>query len=290
MPTVFPLSELPLFLAGRAPELQMDGVVLVSDFHVPFRFVWKIESRRLVVLYNGAVDRSVKPDGIVFQRTTWVPEYPFSVLILADPTLTLHKGLSLGWGQLGPGDQIFGDLAAKLVKSFDEILHFSSAGPIIHAGSSAGGFQAMTASIRHAGSIAWVNNAQFDWTLYDSPNSVLAAARVAGYDSLASLRDSAPWRHNIQDFLSYRSGCLKLYYAVNLDSPQDCLVQLPICEKLLDSSSAYVEGQIFAYNDKESMHNPLKQEDWASQLLNLVSESESSSSHMTDNNLVSQFR
>lgn len=284
MPVAFSLSELPFFLEGRAPGLQMNGVVRVSDLHVPFRFVWKVESSRLVVLYNGAVDRSVKPDGVVFQRTSWVPDYPFSVLSLADPTLTLHEGLSLGWGQLRPGDQLFGDFAATIVESFDEILHFSSCGPIIHAGSSAGGFQAMTASICHPGSLAWVNNAQFDWTLYDSPNSVLAAARVAGYDSLGGLRQAAPWRHNIQDFLSCRSGFLEIYYAVNLDSPQDSLVQLPICERLLASSSTNVRGRIDTYNDIDSAHNPLQRKDWDIRLLALVRETESSSNHVTGDN------
>ena len=266
------IDDLPDFLRGGINRLPLECRVLTRGVSVPLLYSHKTATGRLVVFYNGAVDRKVKPEGILFQRSTWLDDVPASCLFLADPTLPLHEGLALGWGQID-ADTDFPAIAADISASIARTLRLDQRGPVIHFGSSAGGFQAASAAAKMPGGTALVNNAQFDWTLYEMDSQVDAVVKLLGFSSKQELRATMPWRTSIPEYVKHYDASLNIKYLVNASSSFDVARQVPVFERLAELPS--VTAAIHRYEDMKAGHDPLGRKELMSHLADFLAETES---------------
>ena len=252
-----PLQDIPRFLGERPYGLARSGVVRVqcpeASVLVPFRYFQKAKSDRLIVSFNGAVDRRVKPNGIVFQRSTWADDFPASILFLSDPAL-LDNSLSLAWGQISRLYS-FGPIAMRVARAFARVVA-SSKPPVIYFGTSAGGFQAASASAYDHNSVCVVNNAQFDWTKYDGQRHVDACLERLGFVERDIPEDFLS-RTSIYHQLRQNRQTLNLIYLLNESSVVDVETQLPVYEKI---SEICASTRLVKYRDEKAGHDPLQKE------------------------------
>lgn len=129
------------------------------------------ENNRLFVLMPSAVDRTAVTLP-VFSRWTWALKgiFPGDVLCIADPTLTLHPDLALGWC-LGTKANCATNELVELVTALAEARKIPFANIVIW-GSSAGGFAALALAARIPGSTAVAINAQTDAFAYQVTKQV----------------------------------------------------------------------------------------------------------------------
>lgn len=253
------------FLGGRAPYLPLNGILKVRELRIPFRFLQGVDPDFLLIHYNGAVDRRVKPDGIVFQRSSWAKKFKFSILYLADPSIIPHEGMTLGWGQTPLNGPYFPEIAADIAREADKSVKSSRR---VHLGSSAGGFQAAAASLYDPGSIAWVNNAQFDWSLYDIPSAVQKVIHSLNLSSIDELQETASWRKTIPALARHLDRKPRIHYVLNSLSRSDMHTQFPTFEKMM---ARYDDISLEKYEDFESGHNPLAEQEWFERLHKFLS-------------------
>lgn len=115
-------------------------------------------SKHLVVLGPSLMNRALNPFPYFF-RWSWMQDFPFSTLILNDPTLYLDDTLAAGWFVGTPELDVM-QLAATLVEEIAGHLSVCR-GNIVFAGSSAGGFSAIGMAACLPGSHAFAEIAQF---------------------------------------------------------------------------------------------------------------------------------
>lgn len=125
---------------------------------------WPKPGKRLYVLLSGARDLKTKawPN---FDRWSWAPLFPGSVLCIADPTLALDTTrLRIGW-YAGTATQDWTQSLADLVRQVSHTIGaFSS--QVICYGSSAGGFGALALAARLGDATAVAINPQTDVLKY----------------------------------------------------------------------------------------------------------------------------
>lgn len=259
------LRDFRSFLGGRSPHLPLNGVLKVRGLRIPFRFLQGMDSDFLLIHYNGAVDRKVKPDGVVFQRSSWAKNFKSSILYLADPAIIPHPNMTLGWGQTPLNGAYFPEVAAEIALEADKTLKSSKR---VHLGSSAGGFQAAAASLYDPDSVAWVNNAQFDWSLYDIPSAVQKVIQSLHLSSIDELQQKAPWRKTIPELVHHLGQAPRIHYVLNSLSQSDMSTQFPTFEKLQTLSGGVT---LEKYEDAESGHNPLPEKEWFERLHGFMS-------------------
>lgn len=236
------------------------GTVRVDEVTVPILFHSKNDPvDGLLITYNGAIQRSKAPDGIVFQRSSWLQDFDANVLQLADPTMCLHRKLQIGWGQYTKNQWAI-DAYAKIVSEFRDHFDLAPALKSLHYGSSAGGFQAACVSALDRESKALVNNPQLDWSRY-VPAFVNALLRdVFDGEELNSVIERVPWRVNALKFFEYAGYTPELQILVNLASEGDFVNQLkPFLDELptLALDSRRPRLSIEPYCDGLLGHNPL---------------------------------
>lgn len=216
-------------------------------------------SDRLLVTYNGAIQRAKAPDGVVFQRSSWLDEFAANVVQIADPTMYRHASLQIGWGQL--------DEANWAIESYVEILdalrqHFGLGNPekTLHYGSSAGGFQASATAVFDRGSRVLVNNPQFDWSRY-LPAFINALLRnVFPNAQLEEIKAASPWRVSVLDLFARQDYVPEMDVMVNLASHSDLRDQLlPAVERLSEIQAVGTKPKVTfsTYHDEKLNHNPL---------------------------------
>lgn len=220
-------------------------------------------SNRLLVTYNGAIQRSKAPEGIVFQRSSWLEEFESSVIQFADPSLVLHKNAQIGWGQISRDHMAMFDYM-KLLRRLREILNLPAAKNTLHFGSSAGGFQALVAASLDKGANAFVNNPQLDWTLYDRRHVEKVFINLFGsVEAGETFVNENAWRKSVLEFFDYSGHFPNSQIYINAASPTDFEVQLPaFLEKLAEADKFTSRDilQLNLYKDPVSGHNPMNKQ------------------------------
>lgn len=126
-------------------------------------FFSKKESKKLVVMFPGAIDRS-KINPPTYHRWSWHNEIFSNVLVVNDPTLFLAENLKIGW-LLGTKDKDYTVLFCEFLNKCLNII-FPNVNELFFYGSSAGGFIAMQVASRYEGCKVLVNNCQTDISKY----------------------------------------------------------------------------------------------------------------------------
>lgn len=257
------IEELPAFLGRKDMGLPLQGRLVHGGgaYSVPFLFLRRTLDPVLFTFFNGAVDRVIRPDGVVFQRSTWAADMKGSLLYLSDPSILENSGMSLGWGQTPLNEKYFPRLAADISRYLAVLLEIQNR---VYVGSSAGGYQAAAASIYDSEAWAWVNNAQFDWTRYESSAAVDRVTKMLGFSSVQELSSEAGWRTSIPKLAEHERIRPRICYHLNLESPVDVHRQLPVFKEISG------EVELHTYHDKESGHNPLTRSEWSNKLLDFA--------------------
>lgn len=245
----------------------------VDDIDIPFATMVRPETDKLVIFYNGAVNRSISPDGKCFQRSTWIDHFDFNCLFIADPTIVRRNDLRLGWGQIN-SDTFCGELYPKVINEIGEHLGIAP-DKRLHYGSSGGGFQALVSSAADKGSRALVNNPQTDWLLYDSPNSINSVLQnELKSKPVDAWLSSQPWRFRVWDWFSRVENIPNFRLLLNTASPNDRDEHVPaLIQGLNKLHSRFPEAmwEIVSYHDSVSKHNPADQRMTLEELRNSVS-------------------
>lgn len=213
----------------------------------------------LMVTYNGALQRSKAPDGIVFQRSSWLDEVEASVIQLADPTLVVNRKLQIGWGQFSQETWSI-DTMAEIVSRLREVLDLPTPQSTLHYGSSAGGFQAIAVSTLDTGSQALVNNPQLDWSRYVQSFVGALMREVFGGMSITELKQKAPWRVNLVDYFDFVGNVPSTTILSNLASSGDLEDQLtPFLRELGKTLVNKIDPRVNVrtYSHSGLGHNPL---------------------------------
>lgn len=216
-------------------------------------------TQQLVVTYNGAVSRSKAPDGVVFQRSSWLDDFSTDVIQISDPSLTEHRRLALGWGQFRKDKWAY-DAYVGVISLLRDQFGLAGASATVHYGSSAGGFQALIASGKDKGSRALANNPQVDWSRY-VPQFVNSLLRdVFEGDSIDEVRSREPWRLNAFEFYKQIEFVPKVEMMFNAGSAGDFTSQIqPVISELqsMHVLSNTPNISLTFYHHEPSGHNPL---------------------------------
>lgn len=214
----------------------------------------------LLVTYNGAIQRSKAPDGIVFQRSSWLNEFEASVIQLADPTMIKNQRLQIGWGQYSKEEWAIGAYL-DVIQALRERFGLAEANQTLHYGSSAGGFQAVCCAAVDRGSSALVNNPQLDWSLYNG-SFVNALLRDVFNDSpIETVLSLQPWRVNVIDLFEELGYVPEIEVLLNIASNGDVEQQLKPFLSKLEGFESLGKKPALSFNfyfDAKMGHNPLE--------------------------------
>lgn len=231
----------------------------VDGVRVPVAFRAAPRSDRLCVFYNGAVDRQLAPDGVVFQRSSWAGEVRAHCLFISDPAILRSSRATIGWGQVSATSWL-PDLLPSITSAVGARLGIEPRRRL-HFGSSAGGFQALVCSAADRGSRALVNNPQTDWLRYDPRGPGDAILRdVFDGARREQLLETAPWRARAWEWFDRCGHVPDFTYLVNGASEEDTRIQLPPLLRALDAMHArYPRAQwtVRRYFDAAAGHSPL---------------------------------
>jgi len=185
------------------------------DYPNHFFSYFKTESSNLVVMLQGAVDRT-KVQLPVFQRWSWAEDIEASVLILNDPTI-FGNDLKLGWWQ-GSEDRYAIPSACEFIKLVIEKLGFSLKDVLLF-GSSAGGFSALMMAGHLQGSMAIVNNPQTNIMEYREEHiQAFLQTKFRGMSPKEAF-DRYPTRFSVSDFLNSIHYIPRIVYYQNVKDP-----------------------------------------------------------------------
>jgi hypothetical protein len=145
-----------------------------TDLPIYFRLHKKEDSEKLVILFNGAVDRE-KTGIMTFQRWSWADDFDVNVLNIADGTLDTGE-IQIGWG-VGNEDFWFIDEIDSLIRIIMKELGVTENNLTLY-GSSSGGFQAITCGLKFPKCNVVMENAQTDVRKY-YPSAVEKLAGAA---------------------------------------------------------------------------------------------------------------
>lgn len=251
-------------LLHRDEKGALFGSFLVSLEGVGFPLLIAIppeKNNTLLVTYNGAVNRTKSPDGLVFQRSSWIPDFKSTVVSIADPTVAATPNLAIGWGQIGPNH--FGPKEyARILAKLRNILALPSANHTLHFGSSAGGFQAICTAVFDRGSSVLANNPQLDWSLYSVQWQVKKVKNqvLQIEENYPWLLEEEPWRVNVWKLFEKHEYLPPMEVLINIASESDFNVQLPEFLsgiKNLHFLNSEPDLNCSLYRDDTAGHNPL---------------------------------
>jgi len=235
-------------------------IVTVGSCRVPVLLSQtKNNSDTLLVTYNGAIQRSKAPDGIVFQRSSWLDEFEATVVQIADPTMLNHERLQIGWAQHSEKEWAI-DAYYEVIQALRERFDLADSDKTVHYGSSAGGFQAVCCAAKDRGSTAIVNNPQLDWSLYNERFVNALLRDVFNGSEIEDVRTQQPWRVNVIDLFEHVGYVPKTEVLLNIASAGDVEQQLkPILSRLqgFESLGKKPTFSFNFYHDVNMGHNPL---------------------------------
>lgn len=239
---------------------RVNFIVDSSSGKIPVGFVKRDNCEKLLVTYNGAVERSRSADGIVFQRSTWIAEFEASVLQFPDPTLLKDSGMSLGWGQLSQ-DQDAPPIWCEILNVFRKTFNLPAAEKTLHFGTSAGGFQAISTATLDRGSSVLVNNPQLDWYRYTSTVAVNRVLRNILKDPAGKkFLLSHPERVRVWELFNKEKYFPKMVLYTNTASPGDYYDQLqPFLRALPALGFLDTQWRLHTvfYRDSNAKHSPM---------------------------------
>lgn len=243
---------------GKCGETRF--IVTVGSCRVPVLLRQaKNNSDTLLVTYNGAIQRSKAPDGIVFQRSSWLDEFEATVVQIADPTMLNHERLQIGWAQNSEKEWAI-DAYYDVIQALRERFDLADSEKTIHYGSSAGGFQAVCCAAKDRGSTAIVNNPQLDWSLYNERFVNALLRDVFNGSEIEEVRTRQPWRVNVIDLFEHVGYVPKTEVLLNIASAGDVEQQLKPILSRLEGFESLGKKPTFSFNiyhDVNMGHNPL---------------------------------
>ncbi|MEK0057241.1 hypothetical protein [Corynebacterium sp. KPL2825] len=235
-------------------------IIAVGSCHVPVLLrPAKNSVDALLVTYNGAIQRSKAPDGIVFQRSSWLDEFEATVIQIADPTMLKNKRLQIGWAQFSDEEWAI-SAYYEVIQALRERFDLVGSDKTLHYGSSAGGFQAVCCAAMDRGSTALVNNPQLDWSLYNERFVNTLLREVFHGSKVDLVRSEQPWRVNVIDLFEYLGYVPKTEVLLNIASPGDVEQQLKPILSRLETFRSLGKNPTFSFNfyfDANMGHNPL---------------------------------
>ncbi|MDU3164940.1 MAG: hypothetical protein E7K06_11290 [Corynebacterium sp.] len=235
-------------------------IIAVGSCHVPVLLrPAKNSVDALLVTYNGAIQRSKAPDGIVFQRSSWLDEFEATVIQIADPTMLKNRRLQIGWAQFSDEEWAI-SAYYEVIQALRERFDLVGSDKTLHYGSSAGGFQAVCCAAMDRGSTALVNNPQLDWSLYNERFVNTLLREVFHGSKIDLVRSEQPWRVNVIDLFEYLGYVPKTEVLLNIASPGDVEQQLKPILSRLETFRSLGKNPTFSFNfyfDANMGHNPL---------------------------------
>jgi len=201
-----------------------DRKLLIESEGVWFPVLIRVSKRynsRLLVMYNGAVDRERSKSGLVFQRSSWVDDFNATRVHFADPTILEFPDMSIGWGQLSRerwGIEVYVEILNELRKA----LLLPTADRTLHYGSSAGGHQAIMTAALDRGSRCLANNPQTDITKYWPGHQARLYENIFQDDpkGTQTLVDT-PWRLKCVEMFRKQGYVPPLEIVTNVNSSRD---------------------------------------------------------------------
>lgn len=214
------------------------------DYPNHFFSYFKTESSNLVVMLQGAVDRT-KVQLPVFQRWSWAEDIEASVLILNDPTL-FGNDLRLGWWQ-GSEEHYAIPSACEFIKLVVEKLGFSLKDVLLF-GSSTGGFSALMMAGHLQGSMAIVNNPQTNIMKYREEHiQYFLQTKFRGMSPKEAF-DRYPTRFSVSEFFKGIHYIPRIVYYQNVKDPFHFETQyIPFVRELYQSAIDPNEFQSVLY-------------------------------------------
>lgn len=261
-PAVDP-HDLPGLSPGHFPVDEPTRLdIRVEGRRVPLLVVRRSQeqTRRVVALYNGAVDLERSRGEPVFQRSSWWRDIPWTQIYVADPGSLGPDALSLSWGQVSRQTTVIPG-TVRAIQLLAGVLGAPEPAQRVHFGSSAGGFWAWSAAVLDAGSRAVVNNAQIDWTRWMA--AAVNALRYARFDGLlpATMRRQLPLRTSVLRLWESTGAASRVDYWVNVASKHDREVDLPQVEQFAEQHPELARHlTIRRYEDEAAGHNPLSRD------------------------------
>lgn len=249
-----------LFQPVPANSLVNKTSAMVNGIEVPLAFHSRPGCDRLIILFNGAIDRKRAPDGRVFQRSSWVNELDANSLFIADPALVKRESGTIAWSQVD-AENWGGNLFPQLVQAVADRLEIEPT-KRLYFGSSAGGYQALVCAAADKGSSALVNNPQTDWTRYVSKSAVNATLKASFGDdhSLARLLRDAPERCRVVEWFLACKNIPSFTYLLNTASRSDVVDMAAPFERALVTLMPKIPGtewSMHRYHNKPTGHSPL---------------------------------
>lgn len=270
---VVPFDDLADVVRKLAPARAHAMIVAIEGIQVPVNIkVSPLFGDRLLVTYNGSVDRRRAPDGVVFQRSRWLRDFQASTVQFADPTLLNDMDIAEGWGQLSESRWAI-SLYWRIIEELRSNAGFPRAPETLHFGSSAGGFQAIATATYDTGSSVLANNPQLDWMKFHRNKRELLSRRIFGDPSGGRLLSLKPWRVRLIDLFRRKGYFPKLNLMINIDSPTDYVDQLkPFLDEMTSLTGIRNSTGILLdlYKDPGSGHNPLGKEETVSRVNSLL--------------------
>lgn len=254
------------FAAGDLTELERRDVSVEGDITVHVLASLVPGSSRLTVLFSGAIDPKRAAGKPVFQRSSWRDGIEGSVVYIADPTLSLHPALRIGWGQGGKGRTLISALVGVVEGVVDACHDRGDRRPdVVAYGSSAGGFLALQlASYAGMEVRCLANNPQLDWLRYEVRSAV---AETIQYCYPGEPQHDFRKRHHESVALTEvwrATGYLpSAQLWVNSASSTDMQLQLlPVLTGLESfiGNHSFDALDIHLYADHEAGHNPLSKD------------------------------
>jgi hypothetical protein len=191
--------QLPIFYHNTLESLGTDSpdalhFIDLEGWRVPILFRYR-SSPVLNIMFTGAVDRT-RSKLPFFERVESSSRWEGSVLFVSDDTLRLFPDLGIGW-YVGIENS---DYMAVVCQVVQYVQALCQATKLIFSGGSAGGFAALMASHRFAGSLAYVFN----------PQTHIPAYRPVHVQRLMAYCFPQA-RNNLSETLLRRLSCLEVY-------------------------------------------------------------------------------
>jgi len=253
---------------SRQTQIEVDGHFLTfSDadeygflkfsFYTYHIFFKKKNSKKLLIFFNGAIDRS-KGSPPVFQRKSWIDAFDVNILILDDPTINNENDIKLGW-YIGNVQENVQYHIIQIIKAFLKSLNIDQSDTYCF-GSSAGGFMAMITATHLRKVTAIVNNPQTDVFKYHAGIVESFTKENFGHSDLQNYTS----RFSVLDLIQKLHYIPKVFYWQNIYDEFHYLHHYLNFQKVLNdivkSKTLQVNIECKVYSDPKAKHNPLSKE------------------------------
>lgn len=223
-----------------------------------YKYFPKVNNEKLLVLFNGAIDRKISPPP-VFQRSTWVDDFNANVLIVNDPTLTATNDLNIGW-YVGNEKENAQYYIVTFLKKFIEVMNFKYQDVLLY-GSSAGGFASMIFAL-HLKVPCVVNNPQVDVLGYDGNFAKKLITKNFNNMNENEFREKYQNRINVVELFKNVNRMPKIYYLQNiLDMSHYKKHYSKVIDLYVSKFTIQNNFNSFLYSDDISGHNALGKSD-----------------------------